>query len=73
VWQPVGTAIAQGGPWGLLALVVISLIRGWLIPRSWHRDRIADYQRAVDALEATVAEQKQQIAVLLGARTPTAP
>lgn len=57
----------QGGPYGLIALTVVSLIRGWLIPRSWHRERIEDLKAAIAAHEATIREQKAQIAILLGA------
>lgn len=71
-WEALAALTQQGGPYGLLALVVISLIRGWLIPRSTHRDRIMDYQAAIRALEATVAERDRQIATLLGrVREPT--
>lgn len=62
----------QGGPWGLVALTVVSLIRGWLIPRSWHRERIADLKAAMAADKETIREQKAQIAILLGGvREPT--
>lgn len=60
------TVALQGGPWGLLGLVVVSVIRGWLIPRRLHLDRVGDLKAAIAALEATVAEQKQQINILLG-------
>ena len=68
MWPALGTVITSGGPWALVGLVVVSLIRGWLIPRTTHSDRIADYKAAVKALEATVAEQKQTIAILTAAR-----
>lgn len=58
----------QGGPWGLVGLVVVSLIRGWLIPRTTHRDRIADYRAAIADKDATIAELRAQQAILLGAR-----
>lgn len=56
----------KAGPWGLLALVVVSLVRGWLIPRSTHRDRVADYKAALADKDATIAEQRKQISILLG-------
>lgn len=62
---------AKAGPWGIVALVVVSLIRGWLIPRRTHVDRVEDLKAAITALQATVAEREHQVAVLLGrAREP---
>ena len=56
----------QGGPWALVGMVVLSIIRGWLIPRRTHLDRVADLKAAIAALEETVHEQKTQIGILLG-------
>jgi hypothetical protein len=68
VWEQLAI---QGGPWGLIALVVVSLIRGWLIPRTTHLDRVNDFKAAIAAKDATIAEQKDQISALLGrAREP---
>jgi hypothetical protein len=64
VWESIGPWLTPGG---LIALTVLSLIRGWLIPRSWHRERIQDYKDTIAAKDATIAELKAQIAVLLGA------
>lgn len=63
MWESVGSAVAQGGPWGLLALLVVF---GWLIPRSTHRDRIADLKDTIATQKATIAEKDEQIAILLG-------
>jgi hypothetical protein len=49
---------------------VVSLVRGWLIPRRTHLDRVGDLKAAIAALEETVAEQKQQIGILLGRKDP---
>jgi hypothetical protein len=56
----------QGGPWGIIALVVVSLVRGWLIPRTTHKERIADYQAAIAEYRATIAELREQRDILLG-------
>lgn len=56
----------QGGPWGIVGLVVVSLVRGWLIPRSTHRERIGDYKMALKDKDVTIAEQRQQVSILLG-------
>lgn len=56
----------QGGPWGLIALVVVSLVRGWLVPRSAHRERIDDYKATIVAKDVTIAELRDQLSILLG-------
>ncbi len=69
VWD--WTSAAQWvGNGSLGALVVVSLVRGWLIPRRTHLDRVGDLKAAIAALEETVAEQKQQIGILLGRKDP---
>lgn len=63
-----GLLAVQGGPWVLLALLVV---RGWLVPRSTHLREIGYMERTITALEATVAEQKKQIAALVaGLKAP---
>jgi hypothetical protein len=73
VWQTLGSLATQGGPWGLVAFGVLSILRGWLIPRRTHMDRVADLKAAISALEVTVREREKQIGILLGqgAREPT--
>lgn len=66
MWDTIGELTLRGGPWGLIGFAVLSIFRGWLIPRTWHRERIADYQRALAAAEATVHERDIQIGILLG-------
>lgn len=51
---------------GAVALVITSLVRRWLIPRGTHKEIVALHKEAYAALEATVVELKQQIAILLG-------
>lgn len=62
MWE---SLVLEGGPWGVAAIVVVSLIRGWLIPRRTHLDRIEDLKATISALEATVAVREQQINILL--------
>jgi hypothetical protein len=57
----------------VLALVVTALVRGWLIPRRTHEDRVGDLRAAIKALEMTVGEQKTQISILLGGRKDPLP
>lgn len=64
MWGTVGLLT----PFGVIAFVVLSLVRGWLIPRSWHRERIQDYKDTIAAKDAEIAELKEQRAVLLGAK-----
>lgn len=64
-WESIGLVAAKGGPWGIVALVVVSLIQGWLIPRRTHEDRIADHKATIAALQATVYERERQIAIML--------
>ena len=66
MWNSLGMLAVNGGPWGLVTFFVVSVWRGWLIPRSWHRERMADFKAANAALEDTVKEQNQQIALLVG-------
>lgn len=70
VWQ---TLAVQGGPWALISLGVVSIFRGWLIPRSSHLREIGYVERASNAKDATIAEQKEQIKTLLGSRDKVGP
>lgn len=64
-WESIGLIAARGGPWGIVALAVISLIQGWLVPRRTHEDRVADLKATIAALEATVHERERQIGIML--------
>lgn len=68
MWDSIGTAVLSGGPWGIVGFGVLSLIRGWLIPRSWHLERIQDYKDTIKAQHDEIAELKSQRATLLGAK-----
>lgn len=73
MWETLGLGLTQGGPWGVIVFGVVSILRGWLIPRRVHLDRVADLKAAIDAQRETIAEQKQQIGILLGrVKEPTA-
>lgn len=63
MWE---TLAVQGGPWAVICMVVYSIIRGWLIPRRTHLDRVADLKAAIAALEETVRERETQVGILLG-------
>lgn len=65
MWESIGLLAAKTGPLGIVALAVISLIQGWLIPRRTHEDRVADLKATIAALEATVAERERQISIML--------
>lgn len=67
MWE---TLAVQGGPWALVGIFVLSVFRGWLIPRRTHEDRVSDLKAAIAALEETVHEQKTQISILLGRKDP---
>lgn len=58
---------------GISGLVVVSIIRGWLIPRSTHLREIGYLERASNAKDATIAEQREQIKTLLGSRDKVGP
>jgi hypothetical protein len=69
----VGAAALEGGPWGLIALGVLSIWRGWWIPARMHEARIADllarvedHKAAAAAWQRVAAERQEQIAILLG-------
>lgn len=71
--DPLASLALQGGPWGLVGLVVVSLIRGWLIPRTTHREIVGRLENAIKALEATVAEREKQVGLLLSRGKESAP
>jgi len=63
------TIVAKdGAPWAIIAFGVLSMIKGWLIPVRWHRERIQDYKDANALLRDTVREKDIQIGILLGSR-----
>ncbi len=66
-WQIVaGLAALSSSGWAIVAFVVRRIVRGELISRAVHLDRVADLKATITALEATVAEEREQKAILLG-------
>lgn len=73
-WQ----ALLGGGPWALVALAVVSVIRGWLVPAStvellraaWEAERQA---RAVQAEQMTLVLEYVRTADAVLRSLPTAP
>ena len=70
MWDSLSAIALTGGPWTLVSLFVVSILRGWLIPRRTHQDRIGDLKAAIAALEDTVAEKDKQLSILLGRTGP---
>ena len=70
MWESLSAAALTGGPWTLVSLFVLSILRGWVIPRRTHQDRVSDLKAAIAALEETVVEKDKQISILLGRRVP---
>lgn len=74
MWE---TLAARGGPLGLatfvVTLVVVSLIRGWLIPLSTHLRELGYREETIKDQKATIAELKHQRDVLLGQAAMTPP
>lgn len=66
-------ALAQGGPWALVALSVVSIFRGWLIPKSSHLREIGYLERESKAKDATIAELKDQMRILAGSHDKVGP
>lgn len=67
--------LAQGGPWGILVLVMVAIITGRLIPRWTHLQRVqdlkqnaADYRAALGTERERGDELRAQMAILLGSR-----
>jgi hypothetical protein len=55
--------VSGGGPWALVALAVISVLRGWLIPAP----TVKLLERRAEDLEKTLEVQGQQLDKLLDA------
>lgn len=71
MWESLAPLALQGGPWALVSMFVLSVLRGWLIPRWTHLERVGDLKDAIAKLERTVDEREHQIDLLLGhARGP---
>lgn len=65
---PWDTILGKGGPWTLLALAVLSVIRGWLVPSSTVSllmQRADDYKAAWQRSDEARAVQAEQLTALL--------
>ena len=72
MWETLA-ALAQGGPWALVGLCVVSIFTGWLIPRSSHLREIGYLEREAKAKDETIAELKDQIKILAGSHDKVGP
>lgn len=65
---PWGTILAGGGPWAIITLVVISIIRGWLVPSATVTllmQRAEEWRTAWEKSEEARRLQAEQNAQLL--------
>lgn len=65
---PWGTLLAGGGPWALLSLAVLSVIRGWLVPASTVAllmQRAEEWRTAWEKAEEARRVQAEQVTQLL--------
>lgn len=46
--------------WGPPGLILAAVVTGWLVPRWFHRERIADKDRQIATLQATVERVERQ-------------
>lgn len=46
--------------WGPPGLMMAAVVTGWLVPRWMHRERIADKDRQIATLQATVERLERQ-------------
>lgn len=67
-----GLSAADLGATGLLAVAVVLIMFGRLVPRGLHRSamedkdrQIAEKDRRIEALEALAAEESQQVSALI--------
>lgn len=55
--------IGKVGPVGLLAITVMLILLGRLIPRSAHEDRVTDLKERIASLQETLAIRDQELQV----------
>lgn len=73
MWTTLAAVAQQGWPVALVALCVVSIFRGWLIPRSTHLREIGYMERENKAQAATIAELKDQLRILAGSQDRVGP
>lgn len=49
------------GPWGIVAIFVLCLGFGWIIPRWTHKERIADLKEQLKGKDETIAFQRASL------------
>lgn len=64
-------ALGAGSGWAVVAVGVIWLLRGGIIPGSTHREILADRDRRIEKQEALIANLSEQNRVLLNSAIPT--
>jgi hypothetical protein len=70
---PLDVLAGRGGPWVLVGLAVLSVLRGWLVPRATvDRERQLLEQRIADLLAAHNTAREQVSELLELGRTTTA-
>lgn len=65
---PWGTLLAGGGPWAIITITVISIIRGWLVPSATVTllmQRAEEWRTAWEKSEEARRVQAEQVAQLL--------
>lgn len=60
---PVDALVVKGGPVGVIALVVLLVLTGRLMPRTMHEDRIRDKDQQISYLQQTLTVRDEQIRV----------
>ncbi len=55
--------VARVGPVGLLAVAVLLVLTGRLLPRAVHEDRLRDKDRQIEYLQAAAAVRDEQAGV----------
>jgi hypothetical protein len=55
--------LAQGGPYGVIVVVVLLILAGRLMTRTAHEDRVSDLKDRISSLEGTLAVRDEQVRV----------
>lgn len=59
------SAWADVGPWGLVTIFVMLVLFGYLIPRSFHNQRVKDRDEEIKLLRAMIDKRDEQFAKLV--------
>lgn len=60
---PVDALAGRIGPVGLVALVVLLVLTGRLLPRSAHEDRVSDKDQQIGYLQQTLTSRDEELRV----------